>query len=65
MEDPSSLKLWVKVLHQAPISELMKTTQGYEIVKLMMSKLWTDSTTSYTRIQERQKLFLKINKQNS
>lgn len=54
-----SLKIWVKVIMQAPISMLASDPSlpaGLDLVKLVMDKLWSDCITSHGRIRENQRL---------
>jgi hypothetical protein len=43
VEDPHSMKVWVKVIMQAPIQELLMNPQitlGFDLVKLVLEKVW-------------------------
>ena len=38
--DSRSLKLWVKVAIEAGTSEIMQSSVGFELIKILLEKLW-------------------------
>lgn len=55
LEEPASLKVWVKVITHAPLETLVrdpKIVQGPELVKSLIQQLWQDSSVSHSRIRE-------------
>lgn len=49
-QDSRSLKIWVKVVMECPVQELVANYEcGFELVKVVLEKLWQDCITSYSR----------------
>jgi hypothetical protein len=45
--DLKSLKIWVRVILEAPLSQLIdEPTYGFELVKIILEKLWQDCIES-------------------
>jgi hypothetical protein len=58
--DLKSLKIWVRVILEAPLSQLIdEPTYGFELVKIILEKLWQDCIESNQRIVDRQMFILK------
>ena len=51
--DLKSLKIWVRVILEAPLAALIdEPVYGFELVKVILEKLWQDCIESYSRILE-------------
>jgi hypothetical protein len=49
--DLKSLKIWVRVILEAPLSQLINEPKyGFELVKIILEKLWQDCIESNQRI---------------
>jgi hypothetical protein len=49
--DLKSLKIWVRVVLEAPLASLIdEPTYGFELVKIILEKLWQDCIESNIRI---------------
>jgi len=54
LEDSRSLKIWTKVVFGAPLTDLvMNCENGFDLVKILLEKLWQDATTSQVRISKK------------
>jgi hypothetical protein len=50
LADSKSLKIWTRVVVDAPLCELILDHQnGFDLVKVLLEKLWQDCTISYYR----------------
>ena len=49
VEDSRSLNIWAQVVRGPHLADLC-SDQGYELIKLLIEKLWVDSTTSLARL---------------
>lgn len=50
IDDSNSLKLWVKVVIATPLSAVME--QGFDFIKCLIEKIWTDCRVSLRRRQQ-------------
>lgn len=60
LDHQTSLKIWFKVVMNAPVHELVTNShiaaEGFDLVKLMIEKLWQACIISSSRYQEHKKL---------
>ena len=58
--DLKSLKIWVRVILEAPLAHLInEPVYGFELVKIILEKLWQDCIESNQRIVDHQSFLLK------